>query len=312
MHYDALHRTRYIYIPIYMLLLAQVELGRTDQGPEGCPANGRLPDAAQGAQHLRDVFYRQGFDDREIVALSGAHTLGRCHVNRSGFDGPWTSDPLKFDNEYFVNLLDKTWKKREWDGPEQFEDEETGSLMMLPTDIALTTDDAFRPVVEEYAKDEDLFKRDFAAACAKLFGNGCAKGALADGRSDATKGFAFNAMHGSLIACKKHAADGADAAAREPGTLRTPLHKAAFWGHGDIVANLIDEHGVAVNEQDAEGDTPLNDAVRFGHGGVVKMLLDAGADHQLANKLGQNAMKVAEAYEQGAIAEQLKAAGVPE
>lgn len=30
-----------------------------------------------------------GFNDNEIVALSGAHALGRCHVDRSGFDGPW-------------------------------------------------------------------------------------------------------------------------------------------------------------------------------------------------------------------------------
>jgi len=29
---------------------------------------------ALGAAHLRDVFYRMGFDDREIVALSGAGT----------------------------------------------------------------------------------------------------------------------------------------------------------------------------------------------------------------------------------------------
>jgi catalase (peroxidase I) len=43
------------------------------------PPNGRLPDASQGAQHLRDVFGRMGFNDREIVALSGGHTLGRCH-----------------------------------------------------------------------------------------------------------------------------------------------------------------------------------------------------------------------------------------
>jgi len=58
-----------------------VGLGRTDQeDPNKCPPNGRLPDAAQGAQHLRDVFYRMGFDDKEIVALSGAHTLGRCHT----------------------------------------------------------------------------------------------------------------------------------------------------------------------------------------------------------------------------------------
>lgn len=75
-------------------------LGRSDADSEtACPPNGRLPDAAQGAEHLREVFYRMGFDDREIVALSGAHTLGRCHLSRSGFDGPWTSNPLKFDNE---------------------------------------------------------------------------------------------------------------------------------------------------------------------------------------------------------------------
>ena len=76
-------------------------MGRTDeQDNSKCPANGRLPDASQGAAHLRDVFYRMGFNDEEIVALSGAHTLGRCHVTRSGFDGPWTTDPLTFDNEY--------------------------------------------------------------------------------------------------------------------------------------------------------------------------------------------------------------------
>ena len=33
--------------------------------------DGRLPDASQHAAHLRDIFYRMGFDDRGIVALSG-------------------------------------------------------------------------------------------------------------------------------------------------------------------------------------------------------------------------------------------------
>lgn len=27
---------------------------------------------------------------------------GRAHPERSGFDGPWTKNPLKFDNSYFV------------------------------------------------------------------------------------------------------------------------------------------------------------------------------------------------------------------
>ena len=43
----------------------------------------------------------------------------------------------KFDNEYFKNLLGLKWTKREWDGPEQYEDE-SGTLMMLPTDMATT------------------------------------------------------------------------------------------------------------------------------------------------------------------------------
>ena len=105
------------------------------------PENGRLPDASQGAPHLRDVFGRQDFTDRDIVALSGGHTLGRCHKVRSGFDGPWTDNPLKFDNSYFKNLMNLEWRKRVWDGKEQYEDVATQRLMMLPTDITIPSED---------------------------------------------------------------------------------------------------------------------------------------------------------------------------
>ncbi|KAL6997300.1 putative L-ascorbate peroxidase 7, chloroplastic [Sarracenia purpurea var. burkii] len=57
-----------------------MKYGRVDvSGPDQCPEEGRLPDAGppSPAAHLRDVFYRMGLDDKEIVALSGAHTLGR-------------------------------------------------------------------------------------------------------------------------------------------------------------------------------------------------------------------------------------------
>ncbi len=70
--------------------------GRRDALTEAaCPPDGRLPDADKGQvgktiRHIRDIFYRQGFNDREICALVGAHALGRCHANASGYEGPWT------------------------------------------------------------------------------------------------------------------------------------------------------------------------------------------------------------------------------
>jgi Catalase (peroxidase I) len=47
-------------------------------------------------------------------------------------------------------------------------EDSTGKLMMLPSDIALIHDPVFRKYVEAYAKDEDLFFKDFAKAFAKL------------------------------------------------------------------------------------------------------------------------------------------------
>ncbi|KAI8022885.1 putative glucan endo-1,3-beta-glucosidase BG5 [Camellia lanceoleosa] len=48
-----------------------------------------------GPSHLKEVFFRMGLSDKGIVVLSGAHTLGRAHPERSGFEGPWTKDLLK-------------------------------------------------------------------------------------------------------------------------------------------------------------------------------------------------------------------------
>ncbi|KAF5735940.1 hypothetical protein HS088_TW14G00070 [Tripterygium wilfordii] len=124
--------------------------GRKDSSES--PEEGRLPDAKQGSLHLRDVFYRMGLTNKDIVALSGGHTLGRAHQDRSGFDGPWTSNPLKFDNSYFKELLK---------GDSQ-------GLLKLPTDKVLVEDPEFCRYVELYAKDEDAFFEDYAASHKKL------------------------------------------------------------------------------------------------------------------------------------------------
>ena len=52
--------------------------------------------------------------------------------DRSGFDGPWTFSPITVTNDFFKLLFDETWVWKKWEGPKQFEDKKTRSLMMLP------------------------------------------------------------------------------------------------------------------------------------------------------------------------------------
>lgn len=144
--------------------------GRADLDEKNQLPHGRLPDGLQGAAHIRDVFgpSAMGFDDEEIVTLIGAHCLGRCHTNFSGFDGPWTFSPTFFTNEFYKLLLDEKWHIRDWDGPRQWQDDKSKSLMMLPLDYALIEDDKFKKFVVKYALDQDLFFNKFSKSFAKL------------------------------------------------------------------------------------------------------------------------------------------------
>ena len=60
------------------------EVKKPEEDPRFSP-DGRLPDGYSpewkdmGAQHLRDIFHRMGFDDRGIVALSGDTYADRLH-----------------------------------------------------------------------------------------------------------------------------------------------------------------------------------------------------------------------------------------
>ncbi|CAI0445297.1 unnamed protein product [Linum tenue] len=159
------------------------------------PKEGRLPDAKQGSPHLKDVFYRMGLSDKEIVALSGGHTL----------DLTWTFPVIiiLFTADYFRELLKGSPHLKDvfyrmglsdkeivalsgghtldltWTFPviiilftaDYFREllkGETEGLLKLPTDNALLDDPAFRPFVELYAKDEDAFFKDYAAAHKRL------------------------------------------------------------------------------------------------------------------------------------------------
>ncbi|KAM1006830.1 hypothetical protein COP2_003625 [Malus domestica] len=106
---------RITYADLYQVLLLAVEVtggpaidispGRKDS--KISPKEGQLPDAKRG----------------------------KAHSNRSGFDGPWTKEPLQFDNSYFVELLN-----------------ESEGLLKLPTDAALVEDPEFRKYVDLYIK----------------------------------------------------------------------------------------------------------------------------------------------------------------
>jgi len=74
-------------------------------------------------------------------------------------------------NDYYKLLVggESDWKWRTWDGPKQYEDKQTKTLMMLPTDMALVKDEGFKATTEKYAKDNEAFFADFSNVVCKLF-----------------------------------------------------------------------------------------------------------------------------------------------
>jgi cytochrome c peroxidase len=88
--------------------------GRVDSDKPTTVPDGRLPAADNGGTqqdlaHIRAVFGRLGFTDREMVCLLGAHAVGRCHTDASGYWGPWTNAETVFSNDYFRVLLNEKW-----------------------------------------------------------------------------------------------------------------------------------------------------------------------------------------------------------
>lgn len=119
--------------------LGSTTVGLIYLNPEGPLGN---PDRyVETASEIRDTFGRMGMNDTETIALiGGGHAFGKTHgacpagageppnkdpVNpwpglcgtgvgadafTSGFEGPWTSDPIKWDNAYYQYLRDHTWE----------------------------------------------------------------------------------------------------------------------------------------------------------------------------------------------------------
>ena len=134
-----------------------------------------LPEPGLSTVGLRRYFRRVGLSDQELVALMGAHTLGRHNtllnmtkaclrnltrecLETAPVRAPFESrTPDAFDNSYYSLLL--AWDDRSL---------ERGEANFIPTDVALVLDASFRRHVVAFARSEPLFRATFARAYAKL------------------------------------------------------------------------------------------------------------------------------------------------
>ncbi|KAJ7945916.1 Peroxidase [Quillaja saponaria] len=164
----------------------EVRLGRKDSlESSSVRVNGHLPTPNMTMDQIMNIFTTKGFTIQEMVALTGAHTIGFSHCkefsNRifnysstSQVDpamhptlaaglrnlcANYTTDPAmsafndvmspgQFDNNYYKNILK--------------------GLGLLASDQLLGVDPRTRPFVELYARDQNVFYMDFAHAMEKL------------------------------------------------------------------------------------------------------------------------------------------------
>jgi len=180
----------------------KLPLGATTVGliyvnPEGPMAN---PDPALSAKDVRQTFQAMGHNDRHTVALiGGGHAIGKGHgackgaaglapneayekgvapwqgecgtgkgddTVTAGFEGAWTDNPLKFDNQYYQDLVKHDWEKHVGPGGHwQWHIKGSESkLMRLTADMSLLHDENYKAVVVEFAKDMGAFSQAFDEA----------------------------------------------------------------------------------------------------------------------------------------------------
>ncbi|KAG9442424.1 hypothetical protein H6P81_018278 [Aristolochia fimbriata] len=156
-----------------------VKLGRRDStSANQAQVSSNLPRFTDSLQVLIDSFNRKGLSARDMVALSGAHTIGqaqcatfrtRIHGNGTDVDAGFASTrrrrcpatggdgnlaaldlvtPNSFDNNYFKNLIQKKG--------------------LLQSDQVLFAGGSTDGIVTEYSKNPSIFSSDFAAAMVKM------------------------------------------------------------------------------------------------------------------------------------------------
>ena len=198
--------------------LGAVQMGLIYVNPEG--PNG-TPDPLAAAVDIRETFARMAMNDEETVALiAGGHTFGKAHgaadpdehvgpepegasleeqglgwrngfgrgsggdTITSGLEGAWTTDPVKWDNNYFDNLFSYDWEltkspagASQWTPkdesaqgsvPDAHDSSKQHAPMMFTTDIALKMDPIYGPISKRFHENPEAFADAFAKAWYKL------------------------------------------------------------------------------------------------------------------------------------------------
>ena len=198
--------------------LGAVQMGLIYVNPEG--PNG-TPDPLAAAVDIRETFARMAMDDEETVALiAGGHTFGKAHgaadpdehvgpepegasleeqglgwrnsfgsgsggdTITSGLEGAWTTDPVKWDNNYFENLFGYEWEltkspagASQWTPkdesaqgsvPDAHDSSKQHAPMMFTTDLALKMDPIYAPISKRFYENPEAFADAFAKAWYKL------------------------------------------------------------------------------------------------------------------------------------------------
>lgn len=122
-----------------------MKMGRRDKEFEASLSD--PPEENLSPAELLQYFTRSGFTAREMIALTGGHTLGKAN------NKPFTADLFEFNNSFYKTLLEK---------------ENHPMFGFLKTDKGLLSSEETKTIVAEYAQDQEAFFRDFIKAYQKL------------------------------------------------------------------------------------------------------------------------------------------------
>eukprot|EP00933_Yihiella_yeosuensis_P032193 TRINITY_DN25787_c0_g1_i1.p1 TRINITY_DN25787_c0_g1~~TRINITY_DN25787_c0_g1_i1.p1 ORF type:complete len:540 (-),score=72.77 TRINITY_DN25787_c0_g1_i1:230-1849(-) len=145
----------------------------------------RLPSAEKTNQIETYVMNKFNLTTRQTVALMGAHTLGRCDMNNSGYNSTWKDRGDLFTTAYFKLLIEGRWKRAEMSNPHHpaermfqwnhvTKSDREQWAMMLASDMQLVYDiDPEKRATEPYAAecgpvDKESAKKDPSLQCPLL------------------------------------------------------------------------------------------------------------------------------------------------